>query len=96
MNGDLAAELAADAAPELVILFSDRLAWAAIAGSWRGSCNRCESPSQQLGADISDMRLVRYRLQVLSHRAVLQKAVYREARPQQALNGHGDQFLCDR
>jgi hypothetical protein len=36
MDGDLAAELAADPAPELVILFSDRLAWAAIAGDRGG------------------------------------------------------------
>jgi hypothetical protein len=92
MYGDLAADLAADAAPESVILFSDRLAQAAVAGS----CNRCETPNQQLDADISDMRFVRYRLQGLSHRVVLQEEVYCEARPQQALNGHGDQFLCDR
>jgi hypothetical protein len=55
------------------------LAWAAGAGSRRRSCNRCESPNQQLGADISDMRFVRYRLQVLSHRVILQKAVHRKA-----------------
>lgn len=40
---------------------------------------RCASPHKELDADISDVGLVRDRLQRLVHRVVVQKAVYRES-----------------